>query len=255
MQSELADPIQYFLDTDNEFLQVNQLIGRSLNIVHTGYQCFNCGLDKEIFRMGYCKSCFFEVPQTAEFVLRPEKSKAHLGEEHIDLEWEEKMQLQPHIVYLANTGGLKVGVTRKSQIPTRWIDQGANYALPIVETENRYLAGISEVALAEHVSDKTNYRKMLSNTIPDIDLEEWRNRLIPYLPKETQGDVLEEEHPVELHYPIEEFPAKIKSMTLAKKPEILGTLIGIKGQYWIFEEGIVFNIRNHEGYAYSLEFR
>ncbi len=113
----------------------------------------NCGLDKPIFRMGYCKNCFFIVPQTSSFVLRPEESKAHLDVEVIDLDWEKQMQLQPHIVYLANTGGLKVGVTRKTQVPTRWIDQGATQVLPFIEVENRYLAGISEVAIAQHISD------------------------------------------------------------------------------------------------------
>ncbi len=252
MQSELAKPIQYYLDTDSDFIQMNQLLSKNIQIQHTGYQCFNCGLDKPIFRMGYCKSCFFEVPATAEFVLKPEHSKAHLGIEERDLEWEKKVQLQPHIVYLANTGGLKVGVTRKTQIPTRWIDQGANEAIPIVEVENRYLAGITEVALAEHVSDKTNYRKMLSATVPNIDLFAEREKLLAFVPNETKNAIIEEPQELELEFPVLEYPVKINSITLSKNPEFSGKLMGIKGQYWIFEDGKVFNVRNHEGYTFSL---
>lgn len=109
---------------------------------------------------GFCKSCFFEVPQAADWVMRPELSKAHLGIEERDLSYEKEMQLQPHIVYLANSSEVKVGVTRKSQIPTRWIDQGAHEAILLVEVPNRYLAGITEVALKNHISDKTNWRKI-----------------------------------------------------------------------------------------------
>ncbi len=254
MQSDFDNPVQYYLDANNDFIEVNQVLGRNISITHTGYQCTNCGLDKPIFRMGYCKNCFFEVPQTASFVLRPEDSRAHLGEEERDLEWEKKMQLQPHIVYLANTGALKVGVTRKTQLPTRWIDQGANEAIAILEVSNRYLAGITEVALAQHVSDKTNYRKMLSAKIPDIDLMAEREKLLSFVPSETQNDLIKAPESLSINYPVLQFPLKIQSKTLAKQAKIEGKLVGIKGQYWIFEDGQVFNIRNHEGYTFSLAF-
>ena len=147
MDAELSNEINYFLRLDNDFLNVNQLIGKTIKLSFVKNQCLSCSEDLEIFSQGYCKSCFFEIPQSGEWIMKPELSKAHLDIEDRDLEYEKQVQLQPHIVYLANSSHLKVGVTRKSQIPTRWIDQGAHQAMSIIETPNRYLAGISEVAL------------------------------------------------------------------------------------------------------------
>ena len=128
--------------------------------------------------MGFCKKCFFESPFASDSILKPELSTAHLGIEERNLEIEKNIQLQPHIVYLAYTGDVKVGVTRESQIPTRWIDQGATFALPIARTENRYEAGVIEVALKQHISDKTNWRKMLQDEYEDeIDLINFRNKI------------------------------------------------------------------------------
>src|SRR5690606_32085347 len=113
-------------------------------------------------------------PQAADWITKPELSTAHLDQEDRDLEYEKKVQLKPHIVYLANSSNVKVGVTRKTQVPTRWIDQGAHEAIEIVEVPNRYLAGITEVALKDHVADKTNWRKMLKNDVDDENLFTWR---------------------------------------------------------------------------------
>ena len=128
-----------------------------------------------------------------DWIMRPELSTAHLNKEDRDLEYEKKVQLQPHIVYLANSSNVKVGVTRKSQIPTRWIDQGAHEAIEIVEVPNRYLAGITEVALKDHVADKTNWRKMLRNDNVDEDLTEWRQRLKTYIPDEVKDYFIEKQ--------------------------------------------------------------
>ena len=172
MRTEMGSPIQYFLVFENDFINMNQALDRELQIDFIKFQCLNCGEDRPIYRQGFCKSCFFETPRAGDWIMKPELSKAHLGEEDRDLEYEKKMQLQPHIVYLANSSSIKVGVTRKSQVPTRWIDQGAHEAIEIVEVPNRYLAGITEVALKDHVSDKTSWRKMLQNDIEDVDLVE-----------------------------------------------------------------------------------
>ena len=161
MQTENGKPIQYFLVFEDDFIHVNQLIGKKINIDFKGYQCLNCGKNKKIFRQGFDYDCFYSIPTAGDWIIRPELSTAHLDQEDRDLAYEKSVQLQPHIVYLANSGHVKVGVTRKSQLPTRWIDQGAHEALELVEVPNRYLAGITEVALKEHVSDKTNWRKML----------------------------------------------------------------------------------------------
>ena len=158
------------------------------------------------------------------------------------------MQLQPHIVYLANSSDIKVGVTRKSQIPTRWIDQGAHEAIEIVEVPNRYLAGITEVALKEHVSDKTSWRKMLQNDIQDVDLVEWRNKLKASIPDEVIDYYLDDKEETHLEFPVLKYPEKVKSLNLDKTPSYKGILKGIKGQYLIFEDNTVFNVRGSEGY-------
>jgi hypothetical protein len=184
--------------------------------------------------------------------MRPELSTAHLGKEDRDLEYEKKVQLQPHIVYLANSSNVKVGVTRKSQVPTRWIDQGAHEAIEIVEVPNRYLAGITEVALKEHVADKTNWRNMLKNDVKDADLIEWRNKLKKYIPDEAKDYFIENNSETHLHFPVGQYPEKPKSLNLNKAIEFEGKLVGVKGQYLIFEDNTVFNVRANEGLVIEL---
>lgn len=247
MQTEMNSPIQYYLVFENDSLNVNQMLNKTLNISFLRYQCLNCGLEKKIFRQGFCYDCFYEIPQAADWIIRPELSTAHLDKEDRDLEFEKKVQLQPHIVYLANSSNVKVGVTRKTQVPTRWIDQGAHEAIEIVEVPNRYLAGITEVALKEHVSDKTNWRTMLKNEIEDVDLIEWRNKLKTYIPEEALKYFLENNTETQIKFPVLQYPAKPKSLNLEKTPSYKGVLKGIKGQYLLFEDDTVFNIRSNEG--------
>ncbi len=247
MESEFSHPIQYYLVFENDFININQLIGKTINIQFVKYQCLNCGLDKPIYRQGFCKSCFFEIPQAADWIIRPELSTAHLGQEDRDLAYEKKVQLQPHIVYLANSSNVKVGVTRKSQVPTRWIDQGAHEAIEIVEVPNRYLAGVTEVALKEHVADKTNWRTMLKNDIQDENLVEWRERLKVYIPEEAKDYFIENNTETNIDFPVLKYPEKPKSLNLVKQQEYTGKLVGIKGQYLIFEDETVFNVRSNEG--------
>lgn len=252
MQTELMNPIQYYLEVDSDFLNVNQLIGKELEIEFERFQCMSCGADKKLFRQGYCYDCFYKQPQTGDWIMRPELSTAHLGIADRDLEYEKEMQLKPHIVYLANSSNVKVGVTRKSQVPTRWIDQGAHEALEILEVPNRYLAGIAEVALKDFVADKTNWRKMLTNTGEDADLLQWRDKLRKHLPEETQAYFIANNKEAHLQFPVENYPTKIKSLNLERTPYYKGKLIGIKGQYLLFEDGTVFNVRNHEGFVVKL---
>ncbi len=252
MQTELGDPIQYYLIFENDFLNVNQLLDRKISINFLQYQCLNCALQKKIYRQGYCYDCFFSIPQAAAWVISPELSKAHLGIEDRDLAFEERAQLQPHIVYLANSSSVKVGVTRKSQVPTRWIDQGAHEAIEIVEVPNRYLAGITEVALKQHVGDKTNWRNMLKNDVKDEDLVAWRNRLRTYIPVEAEAYFLENNTETNLQFPVLQYPKKPKPLNLQKTPFYEGVLKGIKGQYLIFDDETVFNVRANEGYVVSI---
>ena len=249
MQTENGDPIQYFLIFENDFLNINQLLDKKITIEFKKFQCLNCGQDLKIFRMGYCYDCFYKVPQTAEWIIRPELSMAHLNKEDRDLEFEKKVQLQPHVVYLANSSNVKVGVTRKSQIPTRWIDQGAHEAIEIVEVPNRYLAGITEIALKDKVSDKTNWRTMLKNEIQDEDLNEWKQNLKECIPYESIEYFIENNTETHLNFPVLEYPKKLKSLNLDKTPLYTGVLKGIKGQYLIFADDTVFNVRSNEGYV------
>ncbi len=254
MQTQFETPIQYFLIFQDSFLNVNQLLNKNIEINFVGYQCLNCEKKKKIFRQGFCYDCFYSSPAVGDWIMKPELSTAHLGIQDRDLAYEEKVQLQPHIVYLALSSEVKVGVTRKTQVPTRWIDQGAEKAISIVEVPNRYLAGITEVALKNHFADKTNWRKMLTNDIIFTDLIKEREKLQYLLPNEVQEYFhLEKNDLYEMNYPVINYPLKINSLSLDKTPNYKGKLIGIKGQYLIFEDGTVFNIRSNEGYIVRID--
>jgi len=252
MQTEIGSPIQYYLIFKDDFLNVNQILNKELTINFIKHQCLNCEQDRPIFRQGFCKSCFFEIPSAGDWIMRPELSTAHLDKEDRDLAYEKKVQLQPHIVYLANSSKVKVGVTRKSQVPTRWIDQGAHEAIEIVEVPNRYLAGITEVALKDYVGDKTNWRSMLKNDVVDENLIEWKEHLKQYIPEEALPYFISNNKETHLEFPVNKYPTKVKSLNLDKSPIYTGNLVGIKGQYLIFDDDTVFNIRSNEGYYISL---
>ncbi len=247
MATENLDTVQYYLDMKSDFLNMNQLIGKQIEMSFVTYECLNCHLEKQIYRQGFCKNCFFETPNAGDWIMRPELSKAHLGIEDRDLEYEKKVQLQPHIVYLANSSNVKVGVTRKQQVPTRWIDQGAHEAIEIVEVPNRYLAGITEVALKEHVADKTNWRKMLKNDIEDESLVNWRDKLKGFIPNEAKQYFLENNIETAINFPVDKYPVKPKSLNIVKEESYTGKLVGVKGQYLIFDDNTVFNVRANEG--------
>lgn len=253
MKTENNEEVDYFLEFESDVVHLNQLLEREIAIYFVGYACLHCGNNKKIFRQGFCYDCFQKIPNAGEWIMHPELSKAHLDEEDRDLEYEKKVQLQPHVVYLANSSNVKVGVTRKSQIPTRWIDQGAHEAIAILETPNRYLAGITEIALKKHVADKTNWRTMLKNEIEDKNLVEEREKLKEFIPDEAKIYYLSSSEEFNINFPVIEYPKKLKSLNLEKTNIFKGKLKGIKGQYLIFENDIVFNIRNSEGYVVDFE--
>lgn len=254
MQTEIGNPIQYYLVFETSFLNVNQLLGKNLEITFQGYQCLNCGKKKKIFRQGFCYDCFMSSASAGDWIMKPELSTAHLDIQDRDLEYEKKMQLQPHIVYLALSSEIKVGVTRKTQVPTRWIDQGALQAITVVEVPNRFLAGITEVALKSHYADKTNWQKMLKNEVPEADLIKERASLKYLIPKEVQEYFHpEKEDLYDLHFPVLKYPKKVISLNLDKSLNFSGKLSGIKGQYLIFGDGTVFNIRTFEGYVVRIQ--
>ena len=254
MQTEFGDPIQYYLVFENSFLNMNQVLNKEVEINFEGYQCLNCGKKKKIYRQGFCYDCFYSSPAVGDWIMKPELSTAHLGIEDRDLAYEEQVQLQPHIVYLALSSEVKVGVTRKTQVPTRWIDQGASQAISIVEVPNRYLAGITEVALKSHYTDKTNWRKMVQNDLAHADLVAEKLKLEKLIPTEVQEFYhLEKNDVYQMHFPVLNYPKKVNSLNLDKEPNFKGKLVGIKGQYLIFEDGTVFNVRSFEGYVVRLE--
>ncbi|MBF6608988.1 MAG: DUF2797 domain-containing protein [Flavobacterium sp.] len=253
MQTEFGTPIQYYIIFENTFLNVNQLLGSEISIAVNGYQCLNCTKRKRIFRQGFCYDCFFSSPAVGDWIMRPELSTAHLGIADRDLDYETQAQLQPHVVYLAQSCEIKVGVTRKTQVPTRWIDQGAEKAITIVEVPNRWLAGITEVKLKSLFADKINWRKMLVNDICEVDLIAERLKIESELPEEVSeffyphiSDLFEFE------YPVTTYPKKVVGLNLAKTSFFTGKLIGIKGQYLMFADGTVFNVRAAEGTAVTI---
>lgn len=252
MQTEFANPIKYYLVGDGIFLYMNDLLNKKITIQHTGYECLNCKMPKKIFRQGVCFDCFNTAPQVADWVLRPELSKAHLEIEDRDLEYEKRVQLQPHIVYLAFSSHTKVGVTRKTQVPYRWIDQGASRALPILETPNRYLAGLAEVSLKKYFSDKTNYKKMLQPIdFEQVDIQN-SEQILQMLPEELTQYVIEKQDFTDIYYPVLSYPEKPTSLKLDNFSSYSGTLKGIKGQYLLFEDQTVWNIRGSEGFKVQI---
>ena len=253
MLTELKSPVQYTLPMGDNILEMNQWIGKNIQFSFGGeIYCLDCARrTKKSFNQGFCYPCFQSSPMSAECIIKPELCRAHLGEGR-DVEWERKHHLQDHYVYLAVSSGVKVGITRDTQVPTRWIDQGASYAVPIAKTPNRYLCGVIEVALKEYLSDRTAWQRMLKNEIAHIDLAEKRDEIIKLIPEECQQYVLSDEEVLNIEFPVNEYPTKVKSLSFDKTPVIEGRLMGIKGQYLLFEGGQVLNMRKHQ--AYVLDF-
>jgi len=255
MATTLANPVQYNLKLQEDIISINAMIGKNIYITFQNViNCKRCGRKtSKSFAQGFCFPCFKNAPENAPCIIHPEKCEGHLGKGR-DPEWEQKHHVQDHIVYLAVSSGLKVGVTRSTQVPTRWIDQGAWKAIALAKTPNRYLAGSIEVALKEHVSDKTQWQKMLKNEIPEgIDLAAEKEKMHALLPTDLQMYYAKNNDVTEINYPVLQYPTKVKSLTLDKTPTIQNTLVGIKGQYLLFEDGSAFNVRRHTGYLVEIK--
>ena len=244
-----SDEVLYQLPLGDERIDVNDLIGRTVRIAHTGsIHCVLCGRrTKKSYGQGSCYPCFRDAPQNAECIVRPELCRAHLGEGR-DVEWERAHHDQPHVVYLAVSSGLKVGVTRATQVPTRWIDQGARQAIVLARTPYRQLAGAIEVVLKEHYADRTNWRRMLAGDPPDIDLRAARDEAADRLDGELRAHLAHDDDILTIPYPVTEVVGSVKSINLEKTPEVEEVLTGIKGQYLLFGDGRVLNVRRHQGF-------
>jgi hypothetical protein len=261
MRTQLENPVQYFLPLydvleEKEIVPLNEMIGETIRL--TFEQQIHCVVSgkkiKKAYGEGMSYEAFIKAPQAVESIIRPELSQAHLGIALRDLEWEVAHDVQPHIVYLALTNGVKVGVTRLPHIPSRWIDQGAWKTIILAETPYRQAAGLMEVALKAHMADKTDWRKMLCNEQnTDIELQVEKNVIKAKIPDELQKYISNNDTITEIHYPVLAYPEKVTSLKLDKVPVIHKKLMGIKGQYWLFDDGSVINIRSHTGYCVSLE--
>jgi hypothetical protein len=255
LKSVLNKPVDYYLDINGENLHLNDFIGKTVKIKYQNeINCIHCGRKtSKSFSQGFCYPCFISIPQTDPGVIRPELNRAHEGISR-DMKWSEQHDLIDHYVYLSVTSNVKVGVTRHTQIPTRWIDQGAEYAIILAKTPYRQLAGLIEVELKNYLNDKTNWRKMLIGKVENPpDLLQLKDEYANYLPTEYQEFISDDDSITEIEYPVAEYPIKVKSLSLDKTPEIEAVLKGIKGQYLLFQNGLVFNIRKHNGYKVLLE--
>jgi hypothetical protein len=238
----------------NENNIANDFIGREIKVHFLNeIRCVKCQSKiKKTYNDGYCFKCFESSPENSPCVIRPELCRAHLGEGR-DQEWEQVNHNVPHAVYLAQTDSIKVGVTRKSNFINRLIDQGAFKGIILAETPNRFQAGRIEVALKELITDRTNWRKILTNEIDqNIDILEEKWRLEAYLPEDLSIYFSNNEEVLTFNYPVEAYPAKVQSIQLDKEPIFIKHLSGIRGQYFIFNDGTVLNIRKHSGYLVEI---
>jgi len=262
MKSAFGEPVEYRLPLDDAHVPLNPLIGKEIAIEFAGViHCTACGRKiKKTYSQGYCFPCVRSLAACDMCIVRPEQCHYHLGTCR-EPEWGERHCMQPHVVYLANSSGVKVGITRAENIPHRWIDQGAVQALPIMRVQSRYQSGLLEVALKDHVADKTDWRKMLRGDPGSVDLLAERDRLLEVTAGriaelraqfgEGAIEALPDESPMAFTYPVQEHPVKVRALNLDKTPRIEGALLGVKAQYLILSSGVL-NVRKFTGYEVTV---
>jgi len=257
MPAEPGRPVEYVIRVGDTRVPLNELVGHPVQIDYAGtIRCIACDrTTKKSFSQGYCYPCFRKLAACDTCIMSPEKCHYHDGTCR-EPAWGETHCMVEHVVYLANSSGLKVGITRGTQVPTRWIDQGAVDAIPMMRVATRQLAGFVEVACKQHVADRTNWRAMLKGDVPELDLVAERERLLTLIAGDL--DQLRAEHGAEalrvveeqalgLSYPVQVWPQKVKTHNLDKAPSAEGVLEGIKGQYLMLDTGVI-NIRKYTGY-------
>jgi hypothetical protein len=253
-----SSPVTYELPVGDEKIKLNPYIGKKIGLTHSGdIHCIACGRKtSKSFSQGYCFPCMRSLARCDSCIIKPEQRHYDEGTCR-EPDWAEANCLQPHYVYLANSSGAKVGITRGSQVPTRWIDQGAVAAMPILKVSTRLIAGLAEVAIKKNVSDRTDWRRMLKGRPDPIDFVALRTDLLAAseaelgkLEKRFGDDAiirLQDDAVSEIDYPVDSYPTKVTSFNFDKTPEVGGVLQGIKGQYLIFDGGVI-NIRKFGGY-------
>lgn len=246
--------VRYALHIGGAAVPLADRIGREFTLRFTGARsCTACGARvRKLYGQGFCWPCLSAAPSASECIVRPELCRAHLDEGR-DVQWEHDHHLQEHAVYLSQTGGIKVGVTRSTQVPVRWIDQGAVLAVAVARMPYRQLAGAMEVDLKRLFADRTDWRRMLQQVRPDREaLLAARDRVLREVDPALRAHLLPEADPQLLDYPLAETPPRLVNVSLEKLPEITGTLAGIKGQYLVWKDGRVLNVRNHSGFHVEL---
>ena len=248
---------QYELRLDAACYPMNALVGQQIELEYSGQiNCINCGRKtKKSFNQGYCYPCFTKLARCDSCIIKPETCHYDAGTCR-EPDWAQQFCFQDHIVYLANSSGLKVGITRVDQLPTRWIDQGAIQAIPLVRVSDRKLSGLVETFLAEDMADKTNWHAMLKGQVDTLDLEAERKKLVMKIEYYINNDLqlhdinrysLLDLAPVQIDYPVLEYPTKVTSFNFDQTPVVTGRLKGIKGQYLILDTGVI-NLRKFAGY-------
>lgn len=260
MLTAAASPVRYGLELGGRALDLNDWLGKKIRIEYLRQiECIHCGrVTSKSFNQGYCYPCFRSLAQCDQCIMSPEKCHFHLGTCR-EPDWAQAHCMRPHIVYLSNTSGVKVGITRETQLPHRWFDQGAVQALPVLRVSKRYHAGLIEHAFRQHVSDRTNWRSMLKNEVDEVELyglfESLWPRVEATLDAELRADaevIAESSRTLAIDYPALAWPRKITSFNLDKEPLVEGRLDAIKGQYLLLDNGVI-NIRKYGGYLVSME--
>lgn len=256
MRVEHNTPVDYYLRLGDDEVHLNPHIGQHVTLTYTGrIACQNCArITKKSYSQGYCYPCFKKLAQCDLCVMSPDRCH-HAQGTCRDENFAQTFCMQPHLVYLANSSGVKVGITKPENLPIRWIDQGAVQALPIYRVETRQQAGLVEVACKAHISDRTQWQQMLKAEDVHVDLTDYRDRLLALVDTtaitSAFGDhsvtPLADESPLQFQYPVEQYPTKVTALNFDKTPEVTGTLLGIKGQYLIFDIGVI-NIRKFTSY-------
>lgn len=258
MRVEHQSPVHYYMRLDDQEVHLNPGLNQSISLRFLGeIACVQCGrITKKSFQQGYCFPCMRRINECGNCQIHPERCHYEQGTCPAD-DWAHTQCGAPHIIYLANSSGLKVGITRETNVPSRWIDQGAIAGLPICRVSNRYQAGRVEVALKAFVNDKTNWRAMLKNDVVEIDLLQAQadlmaqaKEMVATIQSDYPADQIEllvDEAVTAVSYPVMTYPQKITSLSLDKTPEVVGRLLGIKGQYLLLDVGVI-NIRKFGGY-------
>ncbi|MBL97720.1 MAG: hypothetical protein CMF52_07885 [Legionellales bacterium] len=254
-------PLRYALCfEDHETVPLNCLIGRSITVRYLDHmQCTYCKRRiKKTYNNGFCFLCFRRLARCDSCIVRPELCHFHLGTCR-EPDWGSRVCMQRHIVYLSFTSHVKVGITRAANVPRRWYDQGAMVALPIYQVPTRRVSGYLEVALKAYFKDKTQWRQMLQTQHCAVDLRQSiqsvidqgaLNRYIDEEPLFKDGPpvpVYSHYEPEVISYPMHDVPSPLKAINLEKTPEFTATLLGMKGQYLIFDQA-VFNVKKYAGY-------